>query len=51
MQGEGVQWDNHPQDQPDAYKLFQYGPEIGDRDYREALVKLLSEGYEAPVAV
>ena len=39
------------QEQPDSYTLFQYGPEIGDRRYREAVAKLLTEGYQSPVNV
>lgn len=41
----------HRMDEPDAYTLFQYGPEIGDRKFREAVAKLLTDGYQAPVDV
>ncbi len=37
------------QDDPDAYNLFQYGPEMGDMKYRNAVAKMLTEEYKAPV--
>ena len=39
------------QDQPNAYNLFQYGPELGDVNYRKSVAKLLTEEYQAPVDV
>ena len=39
------------QDQPDAYNLFQYGPELGDVNYCKSVAKLLTEEYQAPVDV
>lgn len=39
------------QDQDDSYLLFQYGPEIGDNKYREAVSKVLTEEYQSPVDV
>lgn len=39
------------QDQDDAYALFQYGPEVGDRRYRESVAKFLTEEYRSPVNV
>ena len=37
------------QDQDDAHHLFQYGPERGDKRYREVVAKFLTEEYQAPV--
>ena len=37
------------QEADDAHWLFQYGPEVGDRKFLEALASFLTEEYKSPV--